>query len=289
MKKNYSINTNDYPVLSDEETKSLLMEYRNGEEASLKEKALEKLVLHNMGLIYNVIYSICKKSNEDLVGFGVEGLISAINKFDLDKDSKLSSYAYMLIYKDVCKGYNEMKRQITIPSQVSDALFAFKKAMAKLESQEGVKPSYRPFSDENDGIMSDMEIEMCQNNAHPIDLNLYKNVVLAFESDYVSSLDYALEGDEGETLTIGDTIVAKPVSNREEEITKAFESAIEEINNSYGEEGKMIAKVLKLKLANVSGLEIARRLGITRGKERSLEEKGLALLRSMNSIKAFHA
>lgn len=289
MKKNYSINTNDYPVLSDEETKSLLMEYRNGEVASLKEKALEKLVLHNMGLIYNAIYSVCKKSNEDLVGFGVEGLISAINKFDLSRDSKLSSYAYMQIYKDVCKGYNEMKRQITIPSQVSDALFSFKKAMAKLESQEGVKPSYRPFSDENDGIMSDMEIEMCQNIEHPIDLNLYKNVVIAFESDYVSSLDYVLEGDDGDSLTIGDTIAAKPVSNREEELEKALESAIEEINNSYGEEGKMIAKVLKLKLSKVSGLEIARKLNITRGRERSLEEKGLALLRSMDSIKAFHS
>lgn len=289
MKKNYSINTNDYPVLSDEETKSLLEEYRNGDSTSLKEKALEKLVLHNMGLIYNAIYSVCKKSNEDLVSFGVEGLISAINKFDLSRDSRLSSYAYMHIYKDVCKGYNEMKRQIQIPSQVSDALFSFKKTMTHLESQEGVKPSYRPFSDENDGVMSVMENEMCHNIDHSIDLNLYKNVVLAYESDYVSSLDYTLEGDEGESLTIGDTIAAKPVSNREEELEKAFESAIEDINNSCGEEGKMIAEILKLKLSKVSGLEIARRLGITRGKERSLEEKGLALLRSMDSIKAFHS
>ena len=289
MKKNYSINTNDYPVLSDEETKSLLMEYRNGDVATLKEKALEKLVLHNMGLIYNAIYSVCKNCNEDLVGFGVEGLISAINKFDLSRDSKLSSYAYMHIYKDVCKGFNETKRQIQVPSQVSDALSLFKKTMAKLESLEGVKPTYRPFSDENDSVMSVMEIEMCQNIEHPIDLNLYKNVVLAYESEHVSSLDYSLENDEGESLTIGDTIAAKPVNNRKEELARAFELAIEEINNSYGEEGKMIAQVLKLKLGNISGLEIARRLGITRGRERSLEEKGLALLRSMKSIEELHA
>ena len=161
--------------------------------------------------------------------------------------------------------------------------------MAKLESLEGVKPTYRPFSDENDGVMSVMEIEMCQNVEHPIDLNLYKNVVLAYESEHVSSLDYSLENDEGESLTIGDTIAAKPVNNRKEELARAFELAIEEINNSYGEEGKMIAQVLKLKLGNISGLEIARRLDITRGRERSLEEKGLALLRSMNSIKELHA
>ncbi len=83
--------------LSKEQEKNLFLKMRNGDET-----AREKLITHNIKL---VIYCIRKKFNnylinfdeDDLVSAGMLGLINAIDKYEIDRNTLFASFAMRCI------------------------------------------------------------------------------------------------------------------------------------------------------------------------------------------------
>ncbi len=76
-------------LLSRERERELLALAKSGDE-----KAMEELVASNMGLVYEVALKYKGFGDfDDLVGEGVLGLMIAIEKFDLNRSVKLSTYA----------------------------------------------------------------------------------------------------------------------------------------------------------------------------------------------------
>lgn len=84
-------------LLTKEEEHELVQKAQKGDE-----QALEKLIASNMGLVVKVASDCIRQigvrspavSFEDAVSAGVEGLLVGINKFDVSKGYKLSTYVY---------------------------------------------------------------------------------------------------------------------------------------------------------------------------------------------------
>jgi RNA polymerase primary sigma factor len=93
-------------LLTKEEEYELVQKAQNGDE-----KALERLVEANMGLVVKVASDCIKRiglrspsvSFEDAVSAGIEGLFVGISKFDVSKGYKLSTYIYWWIMNHVRK------------------------------------------------------------------------------------------------------------------------------------------------------------------------------------------
>jgi len=93
-------------LLTKEEEYELVQKAQNGDE-----KALERLVEANMGLVIKVASDCIKRiglrspsvSFEDAVSAGIEGLFVGISKFDVSKGYKLSTYIYWWIMNHVRK------------------------------------------------------------------------------------------------------------------------------------------------------------------------------------------
>ncbi|MCG8500654.1 MAG: sigma-70 family RNA polymerase sigma factor [Firmicutes bacterium] len=87
----YVSNTNSFPPpLSPEEEKEYLLKHRNGDE-----DARNILIERNLRLVAHIIkkYSTTGKDADDLISIGTIGLIKAISTFDINKGTRLATYA----------------------------------------------------------------------------------------------------------------------------------------------------------------------------------------------------
>jgi RNA polymerase sporulation-specific sigma factor len=93
-----NLNIPDKELLSDDETKELLVAAQAGDE-----EAKEKLVNHNLKLVLKVAHRFANKNYnyEELFQVGSIGLLKAIDRFDLDKGVKFSTYAVPLIIGEI--------------------------------------------------------------------------------------------------------------------------------------------------------------------------------------------
>lgn len=82
--------------------------------ATTKEKKIyyrDKIAKGNMKLVEYIVYQFCmnnKKDKNDLLGYGYEGLMKAIDKFDLSYGTAFSSYAIPSINRSIISGIAEL-------------------------------------------------------------------------------------------------------------------------------------------------------------------------------------
>ena len=102
-------------------------EYRD--ELIVEYAQLVKLVAGrlNMYLGYNVEY-------DDLVGYGIFGLIDAIDKFDYGKNVKFETYASLRIRGAIL---DQIRKMDWIPRSLRQKQKRIEAAMAKIESETG--------------------------------------------------------------------------------------------------------------------------------------------------------
>lgn len=124
---------------------------------------------------------------DDLVGFGVFGLIDAIDKFDPDKNVKFKTYAVTRIRGAI---FDELRSIDWVPRSVRQKTKEIEEAIVATEAKLG-----RPASD--------------QEIAETLGLNddEFAKTMLKISSTSVLSLnDVWYTGEESENLTIGDSI-----------------------------------------------------------------------------------
>lgn len=83
--------------------------------ASGDKEARNKLILHNLRLVTYVIQKKFKNTlmeYDDLLSVGTIGLIKAIDTFDINKNKKLSTYAYICIVNEILMYINSNKNHI---------------------------------------------------------------------------------------------------------------------------------------------------------------------------------
>ena len=99
----------DYPVLSKKQERELIDKYAN-DRTTLN----NLLILHNARMVYNMAkkYSTKSEDFDEMLARGFLGLAIAANRFELDRDIKFSTYAYMWIFKYIIQEFSDEKFNI---------------------------------------------------------------------------------------------------------------------------------------------------------------------------------
>ncbi len=137
--------------MDENERNRLWEQYSKNKSAELREKLiieysqLTKLVAGRLSIYlgYNVEY-------EDLVGYGIFGLIDAIDKFDYNKNVKFETYASLRIRGAIL---DQIRKMDWIPRSVRHKQKSIDAAIAKVESEKG-----RAATDEE--IATELNISM---------------------------------------------------------------------------------------------------------------------------------
>lgn len=132
--------------MDDERKNMLWMEYSKDKNLQIREKIileyapLVKIVAGRLSMYlgYNVEY-------DDLVGYGIFGLIDAIDKFDYEKGIKFETYASLRIRGAIL---DQIRKMDWIPRSLRQKQKKIETAMAKLEGEYGRAPTDSELADE---------------------------------------------------------------------------------------------------------------------------------------------
>jgi RNA polymerase sigma factor for flagellar operon FliA len=152
---------------------------------------------------------------EDLVGFGVFGLLDAIEKFDPDKNVKFKTYAVTRIRGAI---FDELRSIDWVPRSVRQKTKEIEDAVVNLEAKLG-----RPASDQE--IASSLGVSEDE----------FLKTMLKISSTSVLSLnDVWYSGDEADKISIGESIESPTSMNPDatverEEVKRVIVQAISEL------------------------------------------------------------
>lgn len=246
----------EYEVLGKDEEISLLRRAKNGDI-----EARERLILCNLRLVVNVAKKYGSKGMSfiDLISEGNFGLIHAIEKFDVEKGYRFSTYAVWWIKQAISKAIISKGREIRIPSYKHDLLNKINKFIMDTVMLKGDYPSICEISD-------------------GLNINLEKVQDLMMEFQETISLSSPI----GEDICLEDTIASEMHNDLEDNLIREMSMAqIKEILNKLNDREKQI---LKLRFGfdenQIHTLEdIGQNFSITRERVRQIEQKTLEKLR----------
>lgn len=95
----YVSNVNSFPQpLNSEEEMYYVEAYKNG-----NEEARNVLIERNLRLVAHIVkkYGSCGNDSDDLISIGTIGLIKAISTFNMDKGTRLATYAARCIENEI--------------------------------------------------------------------------------------------------------------------------------------------------------------------------------------------
>lgn len=120
------------PLLSAEEEKKLLLEIEQG-----NMKAREKFIESNLRLVVNVAKRFQNRGLPflDLIQEGNIGLMKAIEKFDVERNTKFSTYAVYQIRVAITRALDNQGRNIRIPTFKQEELRSYISEVRELEKK----------------------------------------------------------------------------------------------------------------------------------------------------------
>jgi RNA polymerase sigma factor for flagellar operon FliA len=208
-------NLADY-FLEEKTEEEFWQEYRQKREPKIREMFIKQyapLVKYvagkvAVGMPHNVEF-------DDLVGFGVFGLLDAIDKFDPDKNVKFKTYAVTRIRGAI---FDELRTIDWVPRSVRQKTREMEEAIGSLEAQLG-------------RTATDQEIA----NSLGLDEKEFIKTMIKISGTTMLSLnDVWFSGDENDKVSIGDSIESPSSLNpdvivEKDEIRRVIIEAIEEL------------------------------------------------------------
>lgn len=152
---------------------------------------------------------------DDLVGYGIFGLLDAIEKYDIDKKVKFTTYAVARIRGAI---FDELRSIDWIPRSVRQKAREIEETIADIEGRLGRAAT-------NEEIAAEMKMS----------IEDYNQLLLKVSSTTLISLaDMRLGNEENDQFSVGDTIEAPPSLNPDviverEAIRKIIVEAISEL------------------------------------------------------------
>lgn len=201
-----------------------------------------------MYLGYNVEY-------EDLVSYGVFGLIDAIDKFDLNKDVKFETYASLRIRGSIL---DQIRKMDWIPRTVRQKRKKIEEAIRQIETQTG-----RNATDEE--IAKELGIEETELNEWQVQLNV---------TNVVSLNEFVEQGGEPVMDARNNSHFAQPEESiQEEELKKVLRESMDLLTEK---EQKVI---LLYYYEDLTLKEISNILEVSESRVSQLHTKALAKMR----------
>jgi len=245
-----------YKILEKSEEEELLLKAKAGDS-----EAKNQLILCNLRLVVSVAKKYMSKGMNfiDLISEGNLGLIHAIDKFDLSKGYRFSTYAVWWIKQSITKAVINKGREIRIPSYKYDLFNKVNKVVMRNFVKDGKYVSEKEISEEI-GI-SEKKV---------------KNIMQEFQE--ILSLNMEV----GENIYLEDTLINKSSKNLEEKIMEKLgnEKVHEILDTLELREKEILKRRYGLDGYDINTLEeIGYEFKITRERVRQLEKKTLLKLR----------
>jgi RNA polymerase sigma factor for flagellar operon FliA len=197
---------------------------------------------------------------DDLVGFGVFGLLDAIDKFDPEKNVKFKTYAVTRIRGAI---FDELRSIDWVPRSVRQKTREVEEAIGSLEAQLG-------------RIATDQEIASFMG----MDEAEYLKTIMKISGTSIISLnDLWFSGDENDKVSIGDSIESPSSLNPDVVVEKdEIRRVIVEAINSLPEKEKKI--LILYYYEDLTLKEIGQVLEVTESRVSQLHTKAILRLRS---------
>ena len=251
------IKNNKLNVLSKEEEKELIVQYRNGDK-----KSRDKFLMHNLRLVVKEARKYYKNDIGidfmELIEEGNLGLIRAFETFDENLGFKFSTYATYWINQYIDRYIKNNFRNIRLPIYYIAKLSDLKKSITELTNNLQKTPSLNEISEYTNYTIEEIK-ELLKNNDQIISLN----ETIKDEDNDTTYIDFVRDASN----TASDNLIKNKIERMflEEKINKLTRKQQAVIRLRYGFEDGM-PKTLE---------EIGNILNVTRERARQIEEKAI--------------
>ena len=249
-----------------EKEKNLFIKLKKLKEEDYKEyiKIRNKIIEQSLNLVLSRVYHISGSQDEDLIQAGNEALITAINKFDIEKGNEFSTYAVYWIDRAIHKEILKNNNWVSIPIHKYEDI---KSAIKKL-SKENQEPTVEELSART-GIKISEVIQILNSLPHPISLNATPD---ESDSELYETIDNGMQ----------------PIEEFIEQ--KMFKQDIIELLKKTLK--KQQFEIITLRYGLIDGIpktleQIARIHKITRQRVRQIEKKALEKLENCTELNVF--
>ncbi|ADL13210.1 SigF/SigG family RNA polymerase sporulation sigma factor [Acetohalobium arabaticum] len=241
---NNSLNIPQKELLSEAETKELLKKAQAGDQ-----KAKDKLVNHNVKLVLKVAHRFANKNYdyEELFQIGSIGLLKAIERFDLERDVKFSTYAVPLIIGEI-KRFLRDDDAVKVSRSLKRRAHRINEVKESLTAELNREPTIQEIAEE-------MEVDK-------------EEIVNALEAVREPTSIYSpVYENEGNSIELVDQLAASS-ENQEQEIDRlALREVIDELKTRE-------RLILKLRFFDEkTQQEVADRIGVSQVQVSRLERK----------------
>lgn len=221
----------------DQEETALWEKFAETKSMAVRNELVKRYVNLTRFVSERIFYSSAVVSKEDMVNVGIIGLIDAVEKFDLSKNVKFITYAYLRVYGSIM---DYIRGTEWTPRSVREKMVKIEKTYKSLAERSIHNPTDEQMAD---------EMKLSLKGYHKLVDGLYINQVFSldefFNAEDTSSAGKVLEAQE---VTENKELVAAIIENRLEEKERTLLSLY------YYEECtlKEIASVLNLTEARIS-------------------------------------
>ncbi len=245
-----------YDLFTPEKEIEIFRKYKKTKDLELRNEIMNA----NLRLVINIAkrYAYSGLSFLDIIQEGNLGLMYAIDKFDVDKGYKFSTYATWWIRQAITRAIGNTARMIRIPVHTIEKILKIKHARNDLTAILGRKPTVKEIAQEV--LMEENEVQE----------------ILRIAED-CRSLDEPITNDEGNDSYVGD-FVADNADSEKEAINLQLKDDIFSIMNSCLTKREI--EVINLRFGLVDGTirtleQVGEIENVTRERIRQIEAKAL--------------